>query len=193
MSEGDQFDGLAEHVVSHVGPAVKRWTPTEDDAGYGVTLHYPEERPLPVVSAVTNGLRYRPVRSPEPVELICTLQTGQEPAALHLVHTAARYLLRDAEPKPLAVQDQLIASDDLLVPRTQIRGLLFGVHPVFRGVSSFAGKGGATVLRYLTLLPLTASDIRFLTQGDEGPGRQERLWQRWRADRVEFWDVERSG
>jgi hypothetical protein len=193
MSDGDQFDGLAEHVVRNLGPATKRWTPPGDEPGYGVTLHYPEGTPLPVVSAVTNGLRYQPIRARKPVELICTLQNGQEPAALHLLAGAAQYLTQ-AEPRPHATYDHLVGGEELLVPDTHIRGLLFGVHPVFREVSLFhseTGQAGEPALQYLTLLPLTGADLRFLTEGDEGPGRQDRLWERWRAGKVEFWDVHR--
>ena len=192
MSESDQFEGLAEHVVRHLGPATKRWTPPgEEDSGYGVTLHQPQERPLPVVSAVTNGLRYQPVRAPKPSELICTLQSGQEPAALHLVHGAAQYLLRQ-DPAPLAVYDHLVGGgEEPLVPDTNIRGLLFGVNPVFPDVAVFYGPNGEPAAQYLTLLPLTRADVRFLSEGDQGPGRQDRLCQRWREGKVEFWDVHR--
>lgn len=190
MSENDPYGGLAEHVVQHLGPARRRWTPPGDDPAFGATLHYPQRQTLPVVSAVTNGLRYQPIAASMPVELVCTLQTHQEPAALHLLHGAAQYLLQ-TEPQPQAAPDHMVGSDGPLVPDTHIRGLLFGTHPVFPDVSLFRGTGGEPVLQYLTLLPLTGADLRFLTEGDEGPGRQQRLWRRWRADRVEFWDVHR--
>ncbi len=190
MTDSDQFEGLAEHVVRHLGPAKRRWTPS-DDRGYGVTLHYPEK--LPIVSAATAGLRLQPVNAPEPVELICTLQTGQEAAAVRLVNAAAEYVTAGGEPKPRAVLDQLVGGEAPLVPDTDVRGLLFGVHPVARDVAEFRDPAGEVALRFLTLLPLTGADLRFLVEGDQGPGRQDRLWQRWRANKVEFWDVNRVG
>ncbi|AXK36855.1 hypothetical protein DVA86_34290 [Streptomyces armeniacus] len=190
MSDDDRFEGLAEHVVRHLGPATKRWDPPGDDPGYGVTLHYPEKRPLPVVSAVTNGLRFQPIRAPKPSELLCTLQTGQEQEALHLVDGAAQYLLRQ-DPSPLAVHGHLVAGDDPLVPETNVRGLLFAVSPVFPDVSVFLGPDGEPAVQYLALLPLTGSDLQFLTEDDKGHDRQDRLWERWRANKAEFWDIRR--
>lgn len=189
MTESDRFDGLAAHVVRHLGPAKRRWTPP-GEPGFGITLHYSEEQPLPVVSAVTTGLRYQPVNAPLPVELICTLETGQEAEALYLVNAAAQYLTGEAS--PLAVYDQMVGGEGPLIPDTAIHGLLFGVHPVFQDVSLFRGEDGEVALRFLTLLPLTQGDLRFLTEGDTGRDRQARLWQRWRAAKAEFWDAHRG-
>lgn len=188
MSEDDRFGGLAEHVVRHLGPARRRWTPP-DDRGYGVTLHYPEK--LPVVSAVTAGLRFQRVEAPRPVELICTLRSGQEGAAIQLLNVAAEYLTA-GERKPRAVYDQLVGGEAPLVPDTDVRGLLFGVHPVARDVAVYRDEAGAVALRFLTVLPLTGADLGFLVEGDQGPGRQDRLWRRWRESKVEFWDVHRA-
>ena len=191
MSDSDPLDGLAAHVVRHLGPAKRRWTPP-DDRGYGVTLHYPERQQLPVVSAVTAGLHLQEVDAPEPIELICTLQTGQEAEAVRLVSVAAQYALGEGgEARPPAGQDRMVGGDAPLLPGTAIHGLLFGVHPVFREVSPFHGEDGSVALRFLTVLPLTEGDLRFLVASDEGAGRQARLWERWRARKVEFWDVRR--
>lgn len=192
MTESDDFGGLAAHVVRHLGPAKRRWTPP-DDRGYGVTLHYPEKQPLPVVSAVTAGLHLHEVDAAEPIELICTLQTGQEAEAVQLVNVAAQYVLGvGMESRPPAGQDRMVGGDAPLLPGTAMHGLLFGAHPVFREVSPFLGPDGAVALRFLTVLPLTDEDVRFLVAGDQGSGRQARLWERWRAGKVEFWDIRRT-
>lgn len=190
MSEEDRFDGLAEHVVRHLGPAKRKWTPPEDP-GYGAVLHYPEETPLPVVSAVTVGLRFKDIRALKPVELICTLQSGQEAEALHLLNAAAQYLMT-ADPKPLADFDHMVGGDGTpLIPDTRIHGLLFGVHPVFPDVALFRDQEGGAALQFLTLLPLDENELRWVAEGDPH-SRQERLWTRWKQRKVEFWDIRRT-
>ncbi|MDT0378640.1 suppressor of fused domain protein [Streptomyces sp. DSM 42041] len=191
MTDSDEFGGLTAHVVRHLGPAKRRWTPP-DDRGYGVTLHYPQRQRLPIVSAVTAGLHLQEIEAPEPIELICTLQTGQEAEAVRLVNVAAQYVLGEGgEERPPVGQDRLVGGEAPLIPGTAIHGLLFGAHPVFREVSPFLGEDGSVALRFLTVLPLTEGDLRFLVAADVGAGRQARLWERWHAQKIEFWDVHR--
>jgi hypothetical protein len=181
------FDGLLEHVETHLG-STYAFDPSEG-RGFGITMHRLEDA---LVSAVTTGLRFQDLAVRPPIEFVCSLQQDQEREAHDLAELAAGWVL--AEQDASLNFGEWIHSDRPLVPGTAHHGLLFDVHPVwaddfslYRGMATGDG-GGEPVVRLISLIPLTLAEIELLESCD-----RERLWERWRDEKVPIWDIHRTG
>lgn len=115
------------------------------------------ERPE-FISFTTVGLSTLDVAALKPQELVCSVQSGQDGAAAHLVKTMLEQIIAtDRGP----VVDQLIPAKNPILERTNIYGLLATTHPYLdEAFNVMRDAGGNIAIQIVTLLPLTAPEVR---------------------------------
>lgn len=168
---------VRDHISRYLG-AFRDIRPVE--AGFGVSVH---ETPS-MVSAVTDGLRSRTLQSPLPLELACSVRPDQETYASELVERFAMLALAgDAELE----YDDGILTEEPLVPGTEIHGLLAAPHPYADEMFNlFRGGDGELSLQFVTLVPVTSPEGRYLRDHETGD-----LFDLWKSTATDLLDLHR--
>lgn len=172
---------VRDHVERYLG-AFRRAHPVDfDGRGLGVRVY---ESPS-MVSVVTDGLCSRTLQSPLPLELACSVRPGQQEDAARLVERFARLTLRgDAD---LEYDDGLLVEEPL-VPGTEIRGLLAAPHPYADEMFNLLrGADGELRLQFVTLVPLTGPEGRYLRDHETGE-----LFDLWKSADTDLLDLRRT-
>lgn len=110
------------------------------------------------VSFATHGLSDRPITAVAPQELVCSVEHGQDGAAVFLLHRAIDLVLQNGRG---LVNGDLIRNDRPLLERTRIHGILVSAHP-YAGddFDAVFGDDGSVVAEIQTLIPLTDTELR---------------------------------
>lgn len=181
------YEGLLEHVQHHLGPVTHAEPPDllGYNRGFAIGFHRHPEHDM--VSAASTGLRFQDLEFRIPEEIVCSARPGQEREAGYLVHVAATSALksgrghghqggyRNAEP---------------LIPETEISSFAYSAHPHLpEEFDHFRDAGGAAVLRFVTVLPMT--DAEFLFVLDEADGLHG-LADVWRRSGTDILDLHRK-
>lgn len=182
---GDRF---LDHVEEYLGPQAGEMPADAfgTDRGFAVSLHNSADGEL--VSAVTNGLRFRSeVASPLPQELVVTLYADQEDEALHLAGSAAELAISVGEGMEF---DEVIPSEEPLVPDTGIYGVIATSHPYIEedDFENVPDEDGKPTLMILTLVPITRAEIALI----EAEGA-DALYERWESEETDLLDIHREG
>ncbi|MGW4244233.1 suppressor of fused domain protein [Nocardia sp. NPDC004722] len=184
MSERNPYEGLLEHNLQYLGNL--RYAEPADNGvrnrGYDLVFYDLDE--YKVTSVTTNGLRFQDVDALFPEELVCTLMTGEEGFAHHLVGLAAARIIQLG--KGLEIGDILV-NETPLIDDTQICGVLAASSPFFGSdFDLFPCSGERPVLQTITLLPITSREAEFV--GENSP---EELWDAWKANAANILTINR--
>jgi Suppressor of fused protein (SUFU) len=160
--------GVRDHVERYLG-RTRRTRGT--GLGFAISVH--DHPSLPMVSAVTDGMRSRTTLSPLPLEFACSVRPGQEEDAARLVETFADLAARgNAEVE----YDDGFLVEEPLIPGTAVRGLLAAPHPYADEMFNlFRDGSGELRLQFVTLVPVTAPEGRYLR--DHETGELSELWE----------------
>jgi Suppressor of fused protein (SUFU) len=164
----------------HARPAA---TADGRDLGFAIAVH---RRPSPpMTTAVTDGMRARTTRSPLPLEFACSVRPGQEEHAARLVETFAESAVRgDAEVE----YDDGFLVEEPLIPGTAVRGLLAAPHPYADEMFNlFRDAEGGLGLQFVTLVPITGPEGRYLRDHDTGE-----LFELWESAGTDLLDLHRA-
>ncbi|SEB47284.1 Suppressor of fused protein (SUFU) [Amycolatopsis tolypomycina] len=141
---------LGDHLTRFLGAATQV---RQLDRGVQLWRH---ERPE-YVSFATRGLSDLDVAALKPQELVCSVLSGQDGAAAHLV-TAMFEQILETDRGPLV--PQLIPSQAPILDRTNIHGLLAASHPYLDDAFNTVTDNGDIRIQIVTLIPLTAAEVQ---------------------------------
>ncbi|MFF3948168.1 suppressor of fused domain protein [Streptomyces sp. NPDC001902] len=159
--------------------------PTAGGGNRGFGLFFCRSGDRDLVTAVTNGLRFRNLTAIMPLELACTLRLEQRAAARALTVLAAALALRTGEGPTF---DQVVPAPEPLVPGTRIEGVMIAPHPyALDGFESLVNADGRPELQLLTVVPVTADEIAYV--GEHGP---DALYEQWEEQETDLLDVTRT-
>lgn len=139
---------LDDHLTRYLGKG-RRVT---DVDGVEIWRH---ERPEYVTFA-THGLSAQPITAVYPQELVCSVEHGQDGAALYLVETTLKIV---HENRRGVVNNQVIRNDQPLLADTDITGVLVGGHPYLDDFDVIFGADRTVLVELMTLIPLTSGEI----------------------------------
>lgn len=171
-------------VLDHVERYLGRTRRTRDaDLGFTIGIH--DHPSLPMVTAVTDGMRSRTTQSPLPLEFACSARPGQEEEAMRLVETFADLAVRgDAEVE----YDDGFLVEEPLIPGTAVRGLLAAPHPYADEMFNlFRDGSGELRLQFVTLVPVTGPEGRHLRDHETGE-----LFELWESAGTDLLDLHRT-
>jgi hypothetical protein len=171
-------------VLDHVERYLGRTRRTrEADLGFVIGIH--DHPSLPMVTAVTDGMRSRTTQSPLPLEFACSARPGQEEEAARLVETFADLAVRgDAEVE----YDDGFLVEEPLIPGTAVRGLLAAPHPYADEMFNlFRDGSGELRLQFVTLVPVTGPEGRHLHDRETGE-----LFELWESAGTDLLDLHRA-
>lgn len=141
---------LGDHFTRFLGAGTQ-----VEQLDRGVQL-WRHERPE-YVSFTTRGLSDLDVAALKPQELVCSVLSGQDGAAAHLVTTMFQEILKtDRGP----VVPQLIPSQAPILEHTDIHGLLAASHPYLDDAFNTIADNGDIRIQIVTLIPLTAAEVQ---------------------------------
>ncbi|RSN60645.1 hypothetical protein DMH01_15250 [Amycolatopsis sp. WAC 04182] len=139
---------LDEHLTRFLGQG-RRVT---DVGGVEIWRH---ERPEYVTFA-THGLSSQPITAVYPQELVCSVEHGQDGAALHLVRATLEIV---EENRRGVVNNQVIRNNQPLLADTDITGVLVGGHPYLDDFDVIFGADRKVLVELMTLIPLTSGEV----------------------------------
>ncbi|KFZ80825.1 hypothetical protein ED92_10875 [Amycolatopsis sp. MJM2582] len=139
---------LDDHLTRYLGHGRRE---TEVD-GVEIWRH---ERPE-YVSFATHGLSSQPITAVYPQELVCSVEHGQDGAALYLVETTLKIVQENHRG---VVNNQVIRNDRPLLAGTDITGVLVGGHPYLDDFDAIFGADRNVLVELMTLIPLTSSEV----------------------------------
>jgi hypothetical protein len=171
-------------VLDHVERYLGRTRRTrEADLGFAIGIH--DHPSLPMVTAVTDGMRSRTTQSPLPLEFACSARPGQEEEAARLVETFADLAVRgDADVE----YDDGFLVEEPLIPGTAVRGLLAAPHPYADEMFNlFRDGSGELRLQFVTLVPVTGPEGRHLRDHETGE-----LFELWESAGTDLLDLHRA-
>ncbi|GAA4536476.1 suppressor of fused domain protein [Amycolatopsis samaneae] len=140
---------IDDHFTRHLGDG----TVAEQLGGVAIWRH---ERPE-FVSFATHGLADKPITAIYPQELVCSVQPGQDGAALFLLRTTLELILRGNRG---LVNNQVIPNGEPLLARTSITGILVSSHPYLEDTfEAVFDTDRRVVAEIMTLIPLTDHEV----------------------------------
>ncbi|MGY6651562.1 suppressor of fused domain protein [Amycolatopsis sp. TRM77291] len=139
---------LDDHLTRYLGQGRR-----EADVG-GVEI-WRHERPE-FVTVATHGLAGQPVTAVYPQELVCSVEHGQDGAALFLVEATLKII---QENRRGVVNNQVIRNDQPLLARTDITGVLVSVHPLLDDFDVVFDADRKVLVELMTLIPLTSAEV----------------------------------
>ncbi|WP_433631209.1 suppressor of fused domain protein [Nocardia sp. CA-120079] len=185
MTSASQFPNLLEHNSGHLGKFRYAEAAEIDGRNRGYDLAFFDNDEYPVTSVITNGLRFQEVSSLLPEELVCTLRTGQEGFAHHIVDITAGLVLRNRRG---IEYDSVLTNATPLIDGTEIHGVIGYPSPFFGDeFDLLRDPDGQPVLQLITLLPITRQEAEFA--GDNSP---DELWEIWQENRTDLLDINRG-
>lgn len=110
------------------------------------------------VTFASHDLAERSIVTVAPQELVCSVEHGQDGAAVFLLHRAIDLVLDNGRG---LVAGDLIRNDRPLLEQTRIHGILVAAHP-YAGddFDAVFDDGGSVVAEIKTLIPLTDTELR---------------------------------
>src|SRR3569833_368929 len=173
------------HVTRYLGPSVGTRPASVEGRSLGFAIEVHQHPSRSMVTAITDGMRFRTSRSPLPLEFACSVLPGQEDAAAHLVEVFADLTVRGGSEVEYA--DGFLIEEPL-VAGTSIRGLLAAPHPhADEMFNLFRGLDGALSLQFVTLVPLTAPEGAYLRDHETGE-----LFELWESSGTDLLDLHRA-
>ncbi|RJQ82574.1 suppressor of fused domain protein [Pseudonocardiaceae bacterium YIM PH 21723] len=173
MLTGERFTGFLDHVKGYLGPVRETESATTSGVNRGYALFFCAADESGLISVVTNGLRYQPISSRLPQELVCTLRHDQRQAAHHIASATAQVII---EFKTGLSYDQVVLAPAPLLQGTQIQGIIAAPHPYAdAGFETLRDSAGQLALQILTLVPLTAAEGQLAQQ--RGSGELYKVWE----------------
>jgi hypothetical protein len=167
-------------VLGHVERYLGRRTRAVDGHGFEIGIH--AERSM--VTAVTDGMRFRSLQSSLPLEFACSVRPGQEDLAVRLVEMFADSTVHSGAE---VEYDDGFVVDEPLFPGSPVRGLLAAPHPYADEMFNlFRDAGGELRLQFVTLVPLTGPEARHLRDHETGE-----LFELWEASDTDLLDLHR--
>jgi Suppressor of fused protein (SUFU) len=138
-----------------------------------------------MVSAVTEGMRFRSLQSSLPLEFACSVLPEQEDLAVRLVEMFADSTVRSGAE---VEYDDGFVVDEPLVPESLVRGLLAAPHPhADEMFNLFRDAGGELRLQFVTLVPVTKAEARYLRTHETGE-----LFELWESSGTDLLDLHRA-
>ncbi|GAB2562471.1 suppressor of fused domain protein [Nocardia heshunensis] len=186
MTSPREFEGLFEHNVRYLGNF--RYAEPADDGtrNRGYDLAFFDQEEYKVTSVVTNGLRFQDIDALFPEELICTLHTGQEGFAHHLVNLTAGLVIRNRRGLEY---DSVFMNESPLIEGTQICGVLGYPSPFFGPEFDlfYGSDAKRPELQTVTLIPVTKPEAEYAAENSP-----DELWDIWKANATNILDINRS-
>lgn len=176
------FSGFLPQITGRLGPV--RWVEaaTAHGGNRGFAVFHLGAPGGEVGTAVTNGLRFQPLRALRPLELCCTLLTEQEETAHRIVVQVARMVL-DGGAGP--VSGTLLPGTRPLAPGSEMVGVVCAGHPFTDAeFDVLRDARGRIELQIITLIPATAAELALAAQ----QGTDE-LFERWEAMKADLADL----
>lgn len=171
--------GLLEHLERHLGP-VRRVKSTGAD---GYDLAFYESTEPAVTTVVTNGLRFQPVTSMLPEELVCSLLLEQA----HIAHFLADSLAGLVVKNKLGLEYGSIFENNVpLVNETEMVGVIAHTNPLWHEDFNLYPSQDAPELQLISLVLVTRPEIDFVRS--EGP---DVLFEVFDLNRTKLADVRR--
>ncbi len=179
-----RYEGLLEHVERYLGTT--RYAQSAEiegrNRGFAVGIH--DHPDLPMVSAVTTGVRFQAIQTPLPLEFACSALPGQEDEAAFLVHVFADMTVRNGSE---VEYDDGFINDEPLIPGTAIHGLLAAPHPrTDEMFNLFRNDQDELRLQFITLVPVTAAEAEYLRTHETGE-----LFDLWESKGTDVLDIYR--
>jgi Suppressor of fused protein (SUFU) len=160
------------HAERYLGPRTRV-------AEGGIAVHASPS----MVTAVTDGLP--PLGTPLPLEFACSLHPEFEAEAVQLVRLFADLSLRSGTD---VEYDDGYLTDEPLVAGTAVHGLLAAPHPYADEMFNlFRGAAGELRLQFVTLVPITDAEGRYLAGHETGE-----LAELWQARGTDLLDLRRA-
>jgi hypothetical protein len=185
MRVSDLSSEVAEHVLRYLGPARRTRPAVVDGRSLGFAVGVHDHPALSMVTAITDGMRFRSLQSPLPLEFACSVRPGQEDEAARLVEVFADLTVRGGSE---VEYDDGFLVEEPLVPGTSIRGLLAAPHPCADEMFNlFRDGAGELHLQFVTLVPLTAPEGAYLHDHETGE-----LFELWESSGTELLDLHRT-
>ncbi|MFI0354225.1 suppressor of fused domain protein [Actinomadura sp. 9N407] len=180
------YEGLLDHAERYLG-AVTHGEPPDVggyNRGFAIGFHRHPEHDM--VSAASTGLRFQDLDFQLPEEVVCSARPGQEREAGYLVHVVAELALKDGKGHG---HGGGYRNAEPLIPETQISSLAYSVHPQLpEEFNHYNDADGAPVLRFVTLIPMTDPEFRFVLADNDG---LQGLMEVWRTNRTDILDLYR--
>ncbi|MFF2552667.1 suppressor of fused domain protein [Nocardia sp. NPDC058058] len=184
MATSNDFEGLLDHNVDHLGEFQYVEPATAQGGNRGYDLVFYTKTEYEVTSVVTNGLRFQDVTALLPEELICTLHSGQEGIARHIVDVTAGLVIANGRG---IEYDSILTNSNPLVAGTNISGIIGYPSPYFGpDFDLFRDSTGRAVLQTITLIPVTREEAEFA-----GDNSVDELWDIWREKKANILDINR--
>jgi hypothetical protein len=166
-------------VLGHVERYLGTRTRAVAVSGFSIGVHASPS----MVSAVTDGMRFRSLQSSLPLEFACSVLPGQEDLAVRLVEMFA-----DSAGDTEVEYDDGFVVGEPLVPGSALRGLLAAPHPYADEMFNlFRDADGGLRLQFVTLVPLTGPEARHLRDHETGE-----LFELWKASGTDLLDLHRA-
>jgi len=181
------YEGLLDHAKRYLGPVTHGEPP--DVLGYnrGFAIGFHRHPEYEMVSAASTGLRFQDLEFEVPEEIVCSARPGQEREASHLVHFAATSAIKAGKGHGYG---NGYHSSKPLIPETEISGVIFHIHPYLPGeFNLFRNAEGKTVLRFVTVVPLTEPELHFILDEKDG---YKGLLEVWHLNRTDVLDLHRQ-
>jgi hypothetical protein len=181
----EKYSGFPDHIQRYLGRIRDGEPPTVGGGNRGYALFFLVNSTGNLISIVTNGIRFQPIRVPLPQEYICTVYARYEQPARALTIMTADHILRVGTG---LVLDQVVLADNPLIPDSQIQGVIASSHPYVDGdVETLVGPDGEVELQLLTLIPITAGEGHLAR--DQGP---DALYDKWEERETDLLDIFRT-
>jgi suppressor of fused protein SUFU len=178
----EKYSGFLDHIQQYLGRIRDGEPPTVGGGNRGYALFFLVNSTGNLISIVTNGIRYQPIRVPLPQEYVCTVYARHEQPARVLTILTSDHILRVGIG---LVLDQVVLADNPIIPDSQIQGVIAATHPYVDGdVETLIGSDGEAELQILTLIPITAAEGHLAR--DSGP---DALYDRWEAQETDLLDL----
>ncbi|MEW2354884.1 suppressor of fused domain protein [Spirillospora sp. NPDC029432] len=181
------YEGLLDHAERYLG-AVTHGEPPDVlgyNRGFAIGFHRHPEHDM--VSAASTGLRFQDLEFEIPEEIVCSARPGQEQEASYLVHVGAQLALKNGRGLGHGAGYR---NAEPLIPETRISSLAFSAHPRLpEEFDHYRDADGEPVLRFVTLIPMTEPEFRFVTDEKEG---LHGLMEVWRLNRTDILDLYRE-
>jgi hypothetical protein len=181
------YEGLLDHAEHYLGPVTRAEPP--DLLGYnrGFAVGFHRHPELDMVSAASTGLRFQDVTFQIPEEIVCSARPGQEQEASYLVHFAATSALKNGKGHGYGGGYR---NAEPLIPETQISSLAYSAHfHLPEEFNHFHNADGEAALRFVTVVPMTDPEFRFV-QNEKGG--LDSLMEVWRLNATDLLDLYRK-
>ncbi|HEY0451512.1 suppressor of fused domain protein [Actinophytocola sp.] len=179
MSTAEKFSGFVDHIQHYLGTIRDGEPPTVGGGNRGYALFFLVNASGDLVSVVTNGLRFQRIRAVRPQEFVCTLRAQYEQQARFLTILTADQVIRTGVG---LVFDQVVLADNILIPDSQIQGIIASTHPyVDEDLEDLTDDNGEVELQILTLIPITGPEGRLAQESGA-----DALYDRWEAQETDL-------